>query len=332
MFDIGLAAPWFLLLLIALPFLWKRYQNSESRRFIKMKVPSLPNSRGIPASGRVRWRKVPVILRIAALVLLIFALARPQKPLGTTPLSTEGIDIMLSLDISSSMLAQDFKPDRLQAALEVAKDFIRKRSNDRIGMVIFAGESFTQCPLTTDHQVLLHLLDNVNIKMLEDGTAIGMGLATAVNRLRQSESKSKVVILMTDGVNNSGYIDPQTAMEMAINDKVKVYTIGIGRTGVAPYPVSDPYTGRTVLREMEVQIDEELMQQISAGTGGRYYRAEENRQLENIYKTIDELERSEIKMTGYTPKEELFLPFVVIALVLLLLEWIFRTTYLQQNF
>jgi Ca-activated chloride channel homolog len=332
MFDFGLAAPWFLLLLIALPFLWKRYQHSESLRFSKMKVPSLPNSRGIPASGRVKWRKVPVVLRLAALALLIFALARPQKPLGTTPLSTEGIDIMLSLDISSSMLAQDFKPDRLQAALEVGKDFIRKRPNDRIGMVIFAGESFTQCPLTTDHQVLLHLLENVNIKMLEDGTAIGMGLATAVNRLRQSESKSKVVILMTDGVNNSGYIDPQTAMEMAINDKVKVYTIGIGRTGVAPYPVSDPYTGRTVLREMEVQIDEELMQQIAAGTGGRYYRAEENRQLENIYKTIDELERSEIKMTGYTPKEELFLPFVVLALMLLLMEWIFRTTYLQQNF
>jgi Ca-activated chloride channel homolog len=332
MFDFGLAAPWFLLLLIALPFLWKRYQHSESLRFSKMKVPSLPNSRGIPASGRVKWRKVPVVLRLAALALLIFALARPQKPLGTTPLSTEGIDIMLSLDISSSMLAQDFKPDRLQAALEVGKDFIRKRPNDRIGMVIFAGESFTQCPLTTDHQVLLHLLENVNIKMLEDGTAIGMGLATAVNRLRQSESKSKVVILMTDGVNNSGYIDPQTAMEMAINDKVKVYTIGIGRTGVAPYPVSDPYTGRTVLREMEVQIDEELMQQIATGTGGRYYRAEENRQLENIYKTIDELERSEIKMTGYTPKEELFLPFVVLALMLLLMEWIFRTTYLQQNF
>jgi Ca-activated chloride channel homolog len=332
MFDFGLAAPWFLLLLIALPFLWKRYQHSESLRFSKMKVPSLPNSRGIPASGRVKWRKVPVVLRLAALALLIFALARPQKPLGTTPLSTEGIDIMLSLDISSSMLAQDFKPDRLQAALEVGKDFIRKRPNDRIGMVIFAGESFTQCPLTTDHQVLLHLLENVNIKMLEDGTAIGMGLATAVNRLRQSESKSKVVILMTDGVNNSGYIDPQTAMEMAINAKVKVYTIGIGRTGVAPYPVSDPYTGRTVLREMEVQIDEELMQQIATGTGGRYYRAEENRQLENIYKTIDELERSEIKMTGYTPKEELFLPFVVLALMLLLMEWIFRTTYLQQNF
>jgi Ca-activated chloride channel homolog len=332
MFDFGLAAPWFLLLLAALPFLWKRYQNSESLRFSKMKVPSLPNSRGIPASGRVKWRKVPVVLRLAALALLIFALARPQKPLGTTPLSTEGIDIMLSLDISSSMLAQDFKPDRLQAALEVGKDFIRKRPNDRIGMVIFAGESFTQCPLTTDHQVLLHLLENVNIKMLEDGTAIGMGLATAVNRLRQSESKSKVVILMTDGVNNSGYIDPQTAMEMAINAKVKVYTIGIGRTGVAPYPVSDPYTGRTVLREMEVQIDEELLQQIASGTGGRYYRAEENRQLENIYKTIDELERSEIKMTGYTPKKELFLPFVVLALMLLLMEWIFRTTYLQQNF
>jgi Ca-activated chloride channel homolog len=330
MLDFGFASPWFFLLLITLPFLWRRYRQSESQRFGTMKVPALPFGKPLRESGRVRWRTVPVFLRLVALTLLITALSRPQKPLGTTPLRTEGIDIMLSLDISTSMLAQDFKPDRLQAALAVAKDFIRKRPNDRIGMVIFAGESFTQCPLTTDHQVLLHLLENINIRMLEDGTAIGMGLATAVNRLRNSESKSKVVILMTDGVNNSGYIDPQTAMEMAVNAKVKVYSIGIGKTGVAPYPMQDPYTGRTVLREMEVQIDEALLQQISSGTGGRYYRAEENRELENIYRTIDELERSEIKMTGYTPKKELFPPFVIVAMILLLAEWLFKTIYLKQ--
>lgn len=332
MFDITLASPWFLLLLASLPFLWKKYHASEPLRFATMKVPQLPSSGALPVSGRVKWRKVPLYFRMLALTLAIIALARPQKPLGSTPLSTEGIDILLSLDISGSMLAQDFKPDRLQAAREVARNFIRNRPNDRIGLVIFAGESFTQCPLTTDHSVLINLLDNITIQMLEDGTAIGMGLATSVNRLKESESKTKVIILMTDGVNNTGYIDPQTAMEMAVSSGVRVYTIGIGRAGVAPYPVHDPFTGRTVMRDMEVQIDEPLMQQIASGTGGQYYRAEDNRQLEQIYNTIDQLEKSRIKVSAFTPKQELFAPLLIFALIFLIAEWSFKTLYLKQEF
>lgn len=332
MFNISFAAPWFFALLLVLPFLWKRYMASEKKRFGLLQVPSVPTKNLPPESGRVKKRKWPIYLRLIALSLMIIALARPQKPMGSSPLSTDGIDIILSLDISGSMLAQDFKPDRLRAAQEVAKDFIKNRPNDRIGLVIFAGESFTQCPLTTDHGVLIQLLDNISIKMLEDGTAIGMGLATAVNRLKGSEAVSKVIILMTDGVNNSGYIDPQTAMEMAIASKVRVYTIGIGRNGVAPYPTPDPFTGRTVFKDMEVQIDEPLMKQIASGTGGNYYRAEDNKQLAQIYQAIDKLEKSKINVSAFTPKKELFFPFVLAALILLLAEWAFKTIYLKQVF
>jgi len=332
MSDLTFAHPWFFLLLIILPFLWKHYRNTETSIFRKMTLPSLGAGTQIPVSGRVRFRHIPVFLRLLALAVLITAMARPQMPLGSTPLSTEGIDIILSLDISGSMLAEDFKPNRLQSAVTVAKEFISKRPDDRIGLVIFAGESFTQCPLTTDHRVLNNLLGNIQINMLEDGTAIGMGLATAVSRLKSSEAKSKVIILMTDGVNNTGYIDPQTAMEMAKSENIRVYTIGIGRNGTAPYPIPDPYTGRTVYRDMEVQIDESLLKAIATGTGGNYYRAENNRELEQIYKTIDELEKSRINVSAYTPKEELFFPLLVIGLLLLTAEWIFRTLYLKLTF
>ncbi len=329
--NITLAHPWFLLLLILLPFLWRHYKKTENKVVRKMKVPSLGTTSAPPQSGRVKLRHLPVIFRMLALVLLIVALARPQKPIGSSPLSIEGIDIMLSLDISGSMMAQDFKPDRLQAAIKVAKDFIAKRPNDRIGLVIFAGESFTQCPLTTDHRVLNALLSNIQINVLEDGTAIGMGLATAVNRLKNSEARSKVIILMTDGVNNTGYIDPQTAMEMAVAENIRTYTIGIGKNGTAPYPVPDPFTGRTVYRDMEVQIDEELLKVISKGTGGEYYRAENNKELEEIYQKIDQLEKSRIQVSAYTPKEELFFPLLVIGLLFLLIEWIVKAIYLKQN-
>lgn len=329
--NITLAHPWFLLLLILLPFLWRHYKKTEDRVVRKMKVPSLGTTSAPPKSGRVKLRHLPVFFRILALVFLILALARPQRPIGSSPLSIEGIDIMLSLDISGSMMAQDFKPDRLQAAIKVAKDFISKRPNDRIGLVIFAGESFTQCPLTTDHRVLNTLLTNIQINVLEDGTAIGMGLATAVNRLKNSEARSKVIILMTDGVNNTGYIDPQTAMEMAIAENIRTYTIGIGKNGTAPYPVPDPFTGRTVYRDMEVQIDEELLKTISKGTGGEYYRAENNKELEDIYQKIDQLEKSRIQVSAYTPKEELFFTLLVIGLILLVAEWIIKAIYLKQN-
>lgn len=331
MSNITLAHPWFLLLLIALPFLWRHYKKTEVKIVRKLRVPSFGTSHALPATGRVKFRHLPTILRILALSVFIVALARPQKPIGSSPLSIEGIDIVLALDISGSMMAQDFKPDRLQAAILVAKDFISKRPNDRIGLVVFAGESFTQCPLTTDHRVLNTLLSNIQINVLEDGTAIGMGLATAVNRVKNSEAKSKVVILMTDGVNNTGYIDPHTAMEMAIAENVRTYTIGIGKNGTAPYPIKDQFTGRTVYREMEVQIDEELLKTISEGTGGAYYRAENNRELEEIYKRIDELEKSKIKVSAFTPKEELYFPLLVIGLILLTLEWFVKAFYLKQE-
>lgn len=327
-----LAHPWFLLLLLLLPLLWKRYRSTSDARIVRLRVPSSSAMKDMPVSARVRYRDVPFYIRLVALAVLIIAMARPQKSIGSTPLSVEGIDIILSLDVSGSMLAQDFKPDRLKAAIQEAKLFIEKRPNDRIGLVIFSGESFTQCPLTTDHVVLSKLLDGVQIQMLEDGTAIGMGLATAVNRLRNSEAKSKVVILMTDGVNNSGYIDPITAMEMAVAEGVRVYTIGIGTSGTAPIPVKDPFTGDIVFYEEEVKIDEPLMQQISTGTGGQYYRAQNKNELESIYQTIDRLEKSRIKVSAYTPKEELFFPFVIIGLLLLMAEWIFKTIYLKQAF
>lgn len=327
-----LAHPWFLLLLLLLPLLWKRYRSTSDARIVRLRVPYSSVMKDMPVSARVRYRDVPFYIRLVALAVLIIAMARPQKSIGSTPLSVEGIDIILSLDVSGSMLAQDFKPDRLKAAIQEAKLFIEKRPNDRIGLVIFSGESFTQCPLTTDHVVLSKLLDGVQIQMLEDGTAIGMGLATAVNRLRNSEAKSKVVILMTDGVNNSGYIDPITAMEMAVAEGVRVYTIGIGTSGTAPIPVKDPFTGDIVFYEEEVKIDEPLMQQISNGTGGQYYRAQNKKELESIYQTIDRLEKSRIKVSAYTPKEELFFPFVIIGLLLLMAEWIFKTLYLKQAF
>ncbi|MCO5231282.1 MAG: VWA domain-containing protein [Chitinophagales bacterium] len=329
MSNISFAYPWFLLLLLILPFLWRHYKKTEGSVSKRIKIPSY-TAVGIPAkSGRVKWRHLPVYLRLIALTLLIIALARPQKPIGSTPLSIEGIDIMLSLDISGSMLAQDFKPDRLQAAIHVAEDFINKRTNDRIGLVIFAAESFTQCPLTTDYGVLNTLLKNIEPSILEDGTAIGMGLATAVSRLKNSEAKSKVIILMTDGVNNTGYIDPQTAMEMAKAENIKVYTIGIGRNGTAPYPVPDPFTGRTAYQEMEVQIDEDLLKQIAKNTGGEYYRAENNQELEQIYHTIDQLERTKIKVSAYTPKEELFYYLLLVGLLILFMEWGVKFIYLK---
>lgn len=331
MSNISFAHPWLLLLLLLLPFLWIHYKKIENKIVRKLVVSSIGNSSVPPKSGRVKWRLLPVGLRLLALVILIVALARPQKPLGSSPLSIDGIDIILSLDISESMLAQDFKPDRLQAAIKEAKHFIDKRPNDRIGLVVFAGESFTQSPLTTDHRILNIFLDNIKVNYLETGTAIGMGLATAVHRLKDSEAKSKVVILMTDGVNNTGYIDPQTAMKMAQTEKIRVYTIGIGKSGTAPFPYKDPFSGRTVYKDMEVQIDEELLKSIAKETNGEYFRAENNQELEKIYQSIDRLEKSKIKVSAYTPKQELYFPFILIGLLILMMEWMVKAFYLKQD-
>ena len=275
-----------------------------------------------------RLRHLPYILKIIAAALLIIAIARPQSTANWEESATEGIDIVLAMDISGSMLARDLKPDRLEASKDVAMDFISKRKNDRVGLVIFAGESFTQCPLTTDHNVLLNLFKDVKSGMVEDGTAIGMGLATAVNRLKDSKAISKVIILLTDGVNNSGMVPPLTAAEIAQKFGIRVYTIGVGTEGFAPYPFQTPFGIQ--YQDLEVKIDEKSLQDIAILTDGKYFRATNNNSLKEIYKDIDALEKSKIEVTEFHKRSEEFLPFALWALGLLFLGFILQITYLKQ--
>ena len=257
-------------------------------------------------------RHLPFAMRMIALGLLIVVLARPQATDSWEETETQGIDIVLALDVSGSMLAQDLQPNRLEAAKKVAAEFITDRKNDNIGLVVFAGESFTQCPMTTDHKVLLNLLNSIDFGMIEDGTAIGLGLANAVNRLKDSESKSKVVILLTDGSNNRGQIAPLTAADLAQSYGIRVYTIGAGTKGMAPTPVQTPFGMR--LQNMPVDIDEKTLTEIASLTGGKYFRAEDNASLSNIYNEIDELEKYLISVQNVTRKQELFLPFAVLGM------------------
>ncbi|KAA3648933.1 MAG: VWA domain-containing protein [Bacteroidetes bacterium] len=273
-------------------------------------------------------RHSPFALSMLAFSFIIIALARPQSSLSWQDVTTEGIDIVLSMDISGSMLAEDLKPNRLEASKAVALDFIKGRPSDRIGLVTFSGESFTQSPLTTDHAVLKNLFKDVKNGMIEDGTAIGMGLATSVNRLRDSDAKSKVVILLTDGSNNSGSIPPITAAEIAREFGVRVYTIGVGTNGKAPFPYQNAF-GQTSYQSVEVKIDEKTMQEIADLTGGKYFRATNNRSLAAIYKEIDELEKSKIEVTEYRKKKEEFFPFALIAACLLLLDFGLKNTVLR---
>ncbi|MBC8474350.1 MAG: VWA domain-containing protein [Cryomorphaceae bacterium] len=275
-----------------------------------------------------RLRHLPYLLKIIAAALLIIAIARPQSTANWEESTTEGIDIVLAMDISGSMLARDLKPDRLEASKDVAMDFISKRKNDRVGLVIFAGESFTQCPLTTDHNVLLNLFKDVKSGMVEDGTAIGMGLATAVNRLKDSKAISKVIILLTDGVNNSGMVPPLTAAEIAQKFGIRVYTIGVGTEGFAPYPFQTPFGIQ--YQDVEVKIDEKSLQDIAILTDGKYFRATNNNSLKEIYKDIDALEKSKIEVTEFHKRSEEFLPFALWALGLLFLGFILQITYLKQ--
>jgi Ca-activated chloride channel family protein len=266
------------------------------------------------------------ILRALSMAAVIVAIARPQLTLKEEEVKAEGIDIVLVMDISSSMLAQDFQPDRLQVSKEVAKDFVDKREFDRIGLVVFAGESFTQCPLTTDHRVVKDFLDGLQCGMLEDGTAIGMGLASAVNRMKDSPSKSKVVILLTDGVNNSGYIKPLTAAEIAVELDTKVYTIGVGSRGQALSPISRRSDGRYIFGMAQVEIDESLLEEIANMSGGEYYRATDEQSLQSIYAEIDRLEKTEIEVTSFKRYSEEFRRFLSIGLILLLLDLLLRMT------
>ena len=279
-------------------------------------------------SWKNTFQNIPFLLRLLVLSCIIIALARPQIKFEEQQSEGEGVDIVLCIDVSGSMTAQDFTPNRMEAAKKVAEDFVNSRPDDRIGIVIFSGESFTQCPLTTDHYVLTSQIEQIRNGLLEDGTAIGSGLATSVDRLRNSKAKSKVVILLTDGINNGGLIDPATAREIAKSFKVKVYTIGVGTDGYAPTPVSTPMG--IVMQNEKVAIDEKLLKNIAAETGGKYFRATDNKSLQNIYAEIDHLEKSKVEITTFHRFTEKFYPFIFAAMALMLLEITLRFTLLKK--
>lgn len=284
----------------------------------------------------LRLRHIPLVLRILVIGLVVFALARPQAGVHGEEVTSEGIDIVLALDISGSMKAEDFKPrNRLYVAKQVLSEFVKRRKADRIGMVVFAGRSFTQCPLTLDYNVLLGLIDQIQIGMVEDGTAIGMGIANSVNRLRQSNAKSRVIILLTDGVNNTGAIDPVTAAQAAKALGVKIYTVGVGKEGGAPIPIDDPLFGKTYARNRDgslvlTEIDEELLKTIAKSTDGAYFRAADSQALVDIYGRIDAMERTEIKTVEYTRYRELFAYLLLPALILAVAETALAHTRLRR--
>ncbi|HNR66720.1 MAG TPA: VWA domain-containing protein [bacterium] len=324
------ADPHFLLLLLVIPLLLYRHFRRRRQSSGTLRYSNLGLLKSGQQSGLSKYRWVPFLLRMLALIFLIVAFARPQAGQQEREILTEGIDIILSLDISSSMLAEDFKPNnRLEAAKLVGAKFIQGRQNDRIGLVVFAGQSFTQCPLTLDYGILLQFLQDIEIGMIEDGTAIGMAIANCVNRLRNSEAKSKVVILLTDGRNNRGELDPVTAAKVAQAFGIRIYTIGAGKEGQALYPIDDPLFGRRYV-PMEVQIDEELLQRVAEVTGGKYFRATDETSLEKIYTEIGELEKTKIEIKEYTRYTELFVRFVVAAILLLLLELILSQTRFRK--
>lgn len=275
-----------------------------------------------PKSARIYLLHVPFVLRVACITLLSIALARPQLTNRWSSESTEGIDIMMALDISGTMQAEDLKPNRLEAAKQVASDFVIARPNDQIGLVVFAGESFTQCPLTTDHAVLINLFKSVKFGMIEDGTAIGLGLANAVNRMKDSQTKSKVIILLTDGSNNRGEIDPQTAAEIAKTYGIRVYAIGVGSHGQARVPIQTPVGVQYMM--MDSEFDESTLQRIANTTGGQYFRATDNSSLKSIYEQIDQLEKTKLRVREYAKHTDIFPPFIVAALLCLIAEIILR--------
>lgn len=325
MSGLEFASGYYLYGLIIIPLLvvWYIFAGRKRQAYVKFSDTSFFN--GMPKSWRIYAQHVLFAIKMCALTLLIIALARPQSSSKNQKINIDGIDIVLTIDLSSSMLAQDLKPDRLEAAKSISADFVKGRPEDRMGLVVFASETFTQVPLTTDHGMLLNMMKEMKCGMLEDGTAIGDGLASSVSRLKDSEAISKVVILLTDGDNNSGSIDPATAAEMAKLFGVRVYTIGVGTRGTAPYPVQTPFGG-IQYQQIPVTINEPLLQQIADETGGKYYRATSNEKLEQIYAEIDKLERSKIEINEFTRVHEEFLPFVMIALALLLLGFILKNT------
>lgn len=326
--HLSFAQPYYFLFLLLLPALiwWQiKKKNTQQPNF---RLTSLASVKGLKPTWRVRLRPILIVLRSIAFVALIVALARPQSSNVSESVDSDGIDIVLSIDVSGSMMAEDLKPNRIEAAKQVANEFVDKRANDRIGLVIFSGESFTQCPITIDHNIVKEQIDAMKSGMLQDGTAIGMGLATAVDRLRNSKAKSKIIILLTDGVNNTGLIDPSTALEIAKAYKLRVYCIGVGSRGEAPYPVQTPMG---IQKQMvPVEIDEVLLKNIATQTGGKYFRATSNNSLASVYKEIDQLEKSKVEVSSFKHFTDLFLPFALLAMICFALEMLLRYTIFRS--
>jgi len=290
-----------------------------------MKLSGFENLDERMGSYRIWLRHLLALLRVAVVALVIVVLARPQSSNQWEQVTTEGIDIVLCMDVSGSMRAMDFRPNRLEASKNVGIEFVNARQDDRFGLVVFAGESFTQCPMTTDRAVVVNFLKEINFGVIEDGTAIGMGLATAVNRIKESKAKSKVIILLTDGVNNRGDVGPVTAAEIAAGKDIRVYTIGVGSRGTAPIQIQDMF-GRTVTRDIPVEIDEEVLRKIADTTGGIYFRATDNNKLREIYQEIDQLEKTRLDVKQFNKKKEEYFPFLLAAMILLLAEVFLRYT------
>jgi len=318
---------WLFLLFIPATFwyVWRLRKSAAA-----MNISSLNAFKNSSTPWRYHFRHVLFALRLLALAALILVIARPQSTDKWEDRKTEGVDIVIALDVSGSMLAEDFKPNRIDAAKEIGMEFVSSRPDDRMGLVVFAGESFTQCPLTIDHAVLMNLFSEVKSGVIEDGTAIGMGLATAVNRLKDSKAVSKVIILLTDGVNNMGDLSPLAATEFAVEYGIRVYTIGIGKNGMAPYPFQTRFGIQ--YQNVEVKIDEEVLQQIAEATGGKYFRATDNERLREIYKEIDSLEKTQLEVRMYSQPREEFKLLMLIALGLILLEVVLRFTLLKNTF
>ena len=316
----------FLMILPLAHAVWHFFSKNNSEN-----VLSFSNTTFFSPKKSIKERLIhlPYLFQIVSICLIIISLARPQTTNNWEKSKTEGIDIIIAMDISSSMLAQDLKPNRLDAAKEIAIEFIRKRINDRIGLVVFSGESFTRCPLTTDYNTLIKLFKEIKYGMVDDGTAIGDGLGTSINRLRDSDAKSKIVILLTDGENTRGNISPITAATEAASDSVKVYTIGVGTKGMAKSPVTIDFNGRMVYDYVEVKIDEKTLTKIADITGGEYFRATDNASLKEIYNTIDKLETSELESIKFNNKTEEFYLFSLIALGFFLLSFILKITYFR---
>ena len=324
--NIEFGQPLFLWLLLLLPALIIWYAVTNNRR--SASVPVSTNAAPGLQTWKTSLRHFPFIFRILCLGFIIIALAKPQTRNEDQRTEGEGMDIILCIDVSGSMMAQDLTPNRLEAAKNVAIDFVNKRPTDRIGIVIFSGESFTQCPLTNDNAVLIAALQNIRSGLLEDGTAIGSGLSTSVDRIRNSKSKTRIVVLLTDGVNNGGLIDPNTAKEIAKAFGIRVYTIGVGTEGFAPHPENTPLG--VVMHQQKVSIDEKLMKQIANETGGQYFRAKDNQSLQEIYTTIDKLEKSKVEIINTIRFKDKYFPFVLAAIFFLFIEVLFRYLILRK--